>query len=264
MKKYWFVYSLYWQESLAQRMSFLMERFRALVVVTSLFYLWNALLKEQPTFAGYDRDSIFTYLAGMTLLRSLVLATRTDEIPMEINQGRLSGYLLKPVNFFAYSFSRDLSEKSTNALSSLIEISLLLWLFRAPLQVPERAATWLAFVAVVALAVVLNFLIHFLFGCWGFWTSESSGPRFFLALLLEYTAGVFFPLDILPASVQQALHWLPSPYLIYFPLNVLLERVSTAELWQGMAIQTAWIAFFSCLAVAIWRRGVVVYGAEGA
>src|ERR1700752_5369824 len=94
MKKYWFVYSLYWQEGLQKRASFLMERFRSLVVLMSFYYLWSALLAHRTSFAGYGRSQMITYVLGMNILRSLVFAGSTDEIAWEINRGVLSGYLL--------------------------------------------------------------------------------------------------------------------------------------------------------------------------
>ena len=193
MRKYGFVYALYWQEGLAQRASFIMERFRALVVMVSLYYLWSALLSHQSSFAGYTRPQILTYVFGMSFLRSIVFATRTDEVAMEINQGRLSGYLLKPVHYFLYTFSRDLAEKSINIISSCFEIAGLYVFFHVTLAWPTQLKTWIFFALAAGLALIMNYLLNFAIGCWGFWTSESSGPRFLVALILEFTAGGFFP-----------------------------------------------------------------------
>src|SRR5258708_20477902 len=136
MKKYWFVFSIYWQEGLSRRASFMMERFRALVVLISFYYFWSALLKHRTSFVGYDRQQMLTYVLGMNILRSIVFATRTEEIAGEINHGRLSGYLLKPVNFLVYTLFRDLSEKSINLVSSIIEVFGLIYLFPVHLQCP--------------------------------------------------------------------------------------------------------------------------------
>jgi len=264
MKKYFFVYSLYWQESLAQRASFFMERFRAVVVLISLYYLWTALLQNQHSFAGYTTAQMLTYVFGMSVLRSLVFASRADEIPGEINQGRLSGFLLKPVNYFSYTLSRDLAEKSTNFVSSIIEICGLYLLFGIVLQWPSQWTTWLLLIPAIVGAVLLNFLLSFLVGCWGFWTSESSGPRFLLAMVIEFTAGAFFPLDILPTGVQKVLSWMPSPYMVFFPLNLLLEKMDSHSIINSFAIQYSWLLILAILARVVWKRGVKTYGAEGA
>jgi len=264
MKKYFFIYSLYWQEGLAQRASFFMERFRALVVLTSLYYLWTALLNNQTSFAGYNRTQMLTYVFGMSALRSLVFASRAEEIPADINQGRLSGYLLKPVNYFSYTFSRDLAEKSSNFVSSILEITGLFWIFGVVLQWPTQWTTWVLLIPAIAGAILLNFLLSFMVGCWGFWTSESSGPRFLLALMIEFTAGAFFPLDILPPRVQEILSWFPSPYMVFFPMNLLLEKIDTPLIIRSFCIQYLWILVLSILTFWIWKKGVRTYGAQGA
>src|SRR3984885_1485680 len=191
MKKYWCVFSIYWQEGLSKRASFLMERFRALVVIISFYYFWSALLKNKTSFAGYDRTQMITYVLGMSVLRSLVFATRTEEIAGEINHGRLSSYLLKPVNFMLYTLFRDLSEKSINLVSSIIEVFGLIMLFHVKLHWPPDAQSWLLFLISIVGATWLYFILSFMTGCWGFWTSESWGPRFLLELFLEFTAGAF-------------------------------------------------------------------------
>lgn len=263
MKKYWFIYSLYWQEGLQQRASFLIERFRSLVVLLSFYYLWSTLLTNRSSFAGYDRTQMLTYILGMNILRSLVFATRTYEIAWEINHGYLSSYLLRPVNYIAYTLSRDLSEKSINLLSAVVEVFGLMLLFRIQLHWPTHWVTWALFLISLAGAVILNFLLSFVVGCWGFWTAESGGPRFCLELFLEFSAGAFFPLDVLPASLQSLLRSFPSPYLVFFPLNVFLERTNAAQMMNGFWMQGFWILALWALAQWVWSKGMKAYGAEG-
>lgn len=263
LRKYLFVFSLYWQEGLQKRSSFFVERFRSIVVLLSFYYFWTALLQHRSGFAGYDRAQILTYVLGMNVLRSLVFASQTWEMSWEINRGQLAGYLLKPVNYMAYMFFRDLSEKSINFLSAIIEVFILGYLFKAGIQWPQNPYTWLLFFGAMAGAAGLYFLLSFTFGCWGFWTAESGGPRFLLELFLEFSAGAFFPLDVLPASIQAVLKFFPSPYLVFFPLHIFLEKLSTTELIQGFLMQGVWLLIAFGIAQTIWNRGVSSYSAEG-
>ena len=263
MRKYWFIYSLYWQEGLQQRASFFMERFRSLVVLLSFYYLWSALLARRSSFAGYDHSQMITYVLGMNILRSLVFAGRMDEVAWEINHGRLSAYLLKPVSFMAYVFSREMSEKSINCVSAVIEVFALSKFFGIAMSWPQHAITWLLFAAAAAGAVLLNFFLSFIVGCWGFWTAESGGPRFCLELFLEFSAGAFFPLDILPPFLQTVLKIFPSPYLVFFPLRVFLEKMSAAQWVNGFLAQAFWVAALGGLARWVWGKGLSVYAAQG-
>jgi len=263
IEKYWTVFSLHWQEGLQQRASFFMERFRSLVVLLSFYYLWSALLATRNSFAGYDRAEMITYVLGTNILRGLVFGSRNDEIAYEINRGRLSAYLLKPVSFAGYTFSRDLAVKSINSLSAIIEVIVLAFILKAPIRWPHYLWQWLVFVASLCGAVVLYFLLSFLVGCWGFWTAESGGPRFCLELFLEFTAGSFFPIDVLPPALQTVFKTFPSPYMIFFPLRIFLGKLTTIDLIKGFSIQLLWIVVLEVIVRHVWRRGVSVYGAEG-
>ncbi len=263
MKKYWFVFSIYWQEGLSRRASFIVERFRALVVLVSFYYFWSALLKNRTHFAGYDRTQMITYVLGMNVLKSIVFATRTEEIASEINHGRLSSYLLKPVNFMVYTLSRDLAEKSINLVSSIIEVLGLILIFHVKLQWPADIQSWFLFLGSVVGATWLYFILSFMTGCWGFWTAESWGPRFLLELFLEFTAGAFFPLDVLPKLAQQIIKTFPSPYLVFFPLQIFLGKLNSAQIINGFIAQVFWIAAISCLARWVWSKGMKNYSAVG-
>jgi ABC-2 type transport system permease protein len=263
MKKYLYIFSLYWQEGLQRRSSFFTERFRSLVVLLSFYFLWTTLLADRDAIAGYTRSEMLTYVFGMNVLRSLVFAGRTDEISYEINRGQLSAYLLKPVNFVAYTLSRDLSEKSINLVSAVCEVLILAAVLNVPFAWPQHLATWLLFATTIVAAIAINFLLSFVVGCWGFWTAESGGPRFFLELVLEFSAGAFFPLTMLPAPVQQILAKFPSPYLVFFPLNVFLEKLSAQQILFGFATQTGWILLLGAMTRWVWLRGLRVYSAQG-
>ena len=263
MKKYWFIFSLYWQDGLQKRASFFMERFRSLVVLLSFYYLWSTLMANRTSFAGYDRSQMITYVLGMNILRSLVFAGQTDEIAWEINRGVLSGYLLKPVNFMAYAFFRDLAEKSINLLSAVFEVFVLSKILGIAISWPHLGMTWIYFMGALGGAVLMNFLLNFIMGCWGFWTAESGGPRFFLELVLEFSAGAFFPLNVLPAHIQTVLKTLPSPYLVFFPLNLFLEKISLHEIAAGYAVQFGWIVILAAMTRMVWIRGLRAYAAQG-
>jgi ABC-2 type transport system permease protein len=199
----------------------------------------------------------------MNILRSMVFATRTEEIAGEINHGRLSSYLLKPVNFMFYTLSRDLSEKSINLVSSILEVLGLWLIFSIRFQWPRDPISWLLFLMATAGATWLYFILSFAVGCWGFWTAEAWGPRFLLELFLEFTAGAFFPLDVLPQMAQNILKIFPSPYLVFFPLQIFLGKLNSTQIINGFLTQAFWIVVLSLSARVVWKKGIQIYSAEG-
>jgi ABC-2 type transport system permease protein len=80
---------------------------------------------------------------------------------------------------------------------------------------------------------------------------------------LEFAAGAFFPLDVLPVSLRKFFETLPFASLLHFPLNIYLERFSLAAIMRGIGVQIFWIILFVFLTRWIWRGGLRVYTAHG-
>ena len=96
-----------------------------------------------------------------------------------------------------------------------------------------------------------------------FWTSESGGPLFCFELFMQFAAGAFFPLDVLPAALRRLLEATPFPYMVYFPARVFLEKVPPAEAARLICVEAAWLAAVIAAASLVWKRGLASYSAEG-
>lgn len=264
MKKYIAVFLLNWQEALERRASFVMERVRSLALVLSLYFLWASVIPDpQKSFLGYTRAQMLTYVLGLSILRALVLTNRAFELTYEIARGRVSAHLLRPFSLFAYQFSLDLSDKAVRVLSAILEVSVLAFAFQAVFYIPQDISILVLALLSVALAVILYFFIGLTLASSGFWSGESIGFLWAASLLIEFCSGAFFPLDVLPSKINQALHLLPFPYLVYFPLNIYLERLSSIQILNGLALQIAWIIAFVVFTRQLWKIGLQNYQAEG-
>ena len=110
---------------------------------------------------------------------------------------------------------------------------------------------------------MLQFLISYSMALIAFWVSEVS-TFIFILFAFEYIAsGHLFPLDILPPALAAFVHWTPFPYQLFFPINVLMGRLSAVELAGGFSLQLAWVLASWLLARWIWRRGIRSYTAVG-
>jgi ABC-2 type transport system permease protein len=78
-----------------------------------------------------------------------------------------------------------------------------------------------------------------------------------------FLSGHMFPLNILPAPWDTVALAIPLQYLAYFPAAVFLEKIEGAALWQGLAIQAAWVVFFIIACRVAFNRGVKRYSAFG-
>lgn len=263
MRKYWTAYSIALQQVLQLRSSLLMDRVGGIAIILSLYYFWDALMGQGDSFLGYSREQMLSYVLAMNVLRSFVFTGRGWELVGEISSGRIASYLVRPVSYHGYALALDLAQKTVHVAAGFLEVGVLILLARAPVYVPQSWETWLLFALSVALSSLLFFFLEFMVASMAFWTSESGGPLFFFELCLQFAAGTFFPLDVLPKGLRAALELTPFPYMVFFPINVYLERVSLAEAARLIGIQLVWLGFFVWAALALWRRGLDSYAAEG-
>ncbi len=262
--KYATVYALNLEQEMERRASLLMERVRSLCVVLSLYFLWSSLLSDpSKSFLGYSRSQMLTYVLGLAILRALVLTNRSFELTWEIARGRLSSLLLRPVHVFGYQLALDLSDKTIRVLAALAEVMVLVWIFDAKLYWPAQFSTFVLAGAAVVLAVFLYYWIGLALASSGFWSAESIGFLWAASLFMEFCSGAFFPLDVLPDVLQKTLRLLPFPYLVFFPLNIYLERLEPARIAEGLVLLAAWIAVFIVMVRLLWSRGLAEYQAEG-
>src|SRR3990172_6518136 len=265
LAKYWQVTKTSWENGFVYRLNFLMWRVRAGIWLLTVYFLWGGIFQRTDGFLSYDKAAMMTYILGTGVLATIVFSTRSIDVGTEIAEGDLSNYLLKPVNYFAYWFSRDLADKLLNILFVIGEIGLIIFFLRPPLIMPTASGLIAMFLLVSILALVLYFIFSFLVSAFTFWYPEHNGwpIRFFVFVLLEFLAGGLFPLDILPPVVFSLLRLLPPAYFMYYPLQVFLGRLS---FWEGVGVVSGLIFWIFLLAIVlnlVWRRGIKVYEAYG-
>lgn len=262
MIKYILIASNSIQELLAYRLNFFLWRLRVIISVLISFFLWQTVYTGRSQVFGYDKAQMLTYIILITFLNGLVLSNQTFRIAEEINSGRISNFLIKPMNYFKNIAARDIADKSVNTVFSIFEMILLVIVLKPPIFL-QTSIYWLSLFFIVSiLAAVLFFAIGSILSLIGFWTKETWAPRFVFYILVTFLAGTYFPLDIFPKPIFNILELLPFAYLIFFPLKIYLGNMSSEHLMGGIIIMLAWI-FITYIALQfIWKKGLRKYTSE--
>jgi ABC-2 type transport system permease protein len=266
MGKYLHVASLGLQSTLVYRANFFFRALFALVPLTAMLLLWRAVFegRDGAPLGGFTLDQMVTYYLIVMVVDALTAVTEDDwQIAADIKDGRISQFLLKPVDYLTYRFCLFGAGRVMYTLSAALPVAAYLLWQRAHLSAPPDAAAGAAFAVSVLLALALQFLIAYTMALLAFWVLEVA-TFIFIQFALEYIAsGQLFPLDLLPPAVQRVLELTPYPYLMFFPVSVYLGRISGDALWRGLAIQAAWVALAYLLARLVWSRGIRKYSAAG-
>ncbi|MBI5356457.1 ABC-2 family transporter protein [Candidatus Collierbacteria bacterium] len=227
------------------------------------YFLWQAVFKGRTEIFGYSQNQMLSYIMLAAVLQSMVLASRSIDLAGVINSGELSNIIIRPISNLWYWLSRDAADKALNLIFSGVEISLLIILLKPPLAWPGFSLSAVSLLLILPPATLLYYFINYLFGLTGFWTNEVWAPRFLLMVVLQFLAGLMFPLDVLPQTIQNLAMWTPFPYLVYFPAQVMLAKVSWIEAWRGISATVVWMIIFGAAVEVVWRKGLRAYGAEG-
>jgi ABC-2 type transport system permease protein len=266
MKKYWQIFKISFSQEFVYRFNFLMWRVRNVIGILIIFSFWNTIFSDSSqSFFGYDRAKILTYVFGILILRAIVLSSRAIDVAGEISSGNLTNLLLKPINYFKYWFCRDISSKVLNIIFSAIEIFLLyLWL-KPPIYFQSNPAILISFFISLILAILLFFVILFIVNMVSFFMPENSWAAqfLFIGIILEFFAGGIFPLDVLPDLFLKISSYLPFYYLLFFPLQVYLGKISFALVIKGIVVAFVWLLVLIYFLLKVWRFGLKVYNAEG-
>lgn len=261
MQKYFSLFSITLQEIFTYRLNMIMWRVRQIFVFLIPFFIWKSVLGGGGDIYGYSFASIMTYLFGTTILRSLVMGSRTIDLGWMINSGALTIPLMRPINIFKFFFTRDLADKLFNLGFMFIELPLIFYVFHPPVFIQQNPLQLILAIFSTILAILIYFYINIIFGSLAFWTRDIWAPRFLLMVIMEFATGAMFPLDMLPSLWQKVVMYTPFPYLLYIPLKIYLGTDLLA--YTHLLISSIWLIILVFIAKYVWSKGINSYEAEG-
>ncbi len=247
----------------AYRASFFIWRLHLFINFLVFYYLWIAIAQNQQTVGNYSFNSLISYFVIGYMVRSIVFSTRTADLGGDIQSGSLAGLLLKPIGTIKYYFSRDIIDKLFNMFFMIIEMVMIIIVFRPPLTLPALP-NFLLFLFATALATIIFFFYSLIISFMAFWSESAWASRFlFGVVIVTLFSGQLIPLDLLPKWFMALNDLTPFPYLFYYPLRLWLGMESVNHSLV-ILIQSGLIAsVLYLITVKIWRLGLKKYQSYG-
>ncbi len=262
VKKYWMIFQLSWQNGLVYRTSLIIWRIRQMLSTLMALTIWSVVFTNQTSVFNYNQTEMTSYIFLVSILQSMILASSLHGLAGNIYSGQISHFLVKPQRIFATFAMEEIADKAKNVLFSLAEGALLYAIFQPLFLAPDFSVIMITLIWTL-LGVLIHFYISIIFGTLGFWSPETWGPKFLFFMIVDFTAGKLYPLDILPRSLQNILMLTPFPYLSYVQIQLFLGRLDPARLlwcWIGIISWTFITWFF---ARTLWHKGAHSYDAAG-
>lgn len=262
----WWILKTAMAERLAYRADFAFSTLvRFLPIVTQIF-LWTAVYAgaKSDSLNGYSLPEMVSYyLLAMVGRAFSSMPGLASGIAKDVREGVIKKYLTQPIDMLGYLFVHRVAHKLVYYLVAAGPFALVFWLCRDYLPTWPGAEVFGAFLASLALAFAIGFLIESLIGLVSFWFLEVSSLLFIYMMLNYFLSGHMIPLDWLPEPVTAAVVWLPFKYLAYVPAAILLGKYDPAELPGVLLVGAAWVVGLLIVNRLTFHRGVKRYGAFG-
>ncbi len=211
---------------------------------------------------GYTAGDFAAYFIAAMVVNHLAYTWHMWEYDTIIRQGKLSARLLRPMHPIHADIAENISFKVLTTVV-IIPTTIVLALLFKPTWNPLPWSL-LAFVPAIIMAFFIQFMFGWCVAIMAFFTTRV------MAIIRIYFLGKFFlggqmaPLALLPAGLQTLAKFTPYPWMVYFPVQLLLAELTPIEARNGLIVQLFWVLVsFGCMKL-LWRAGVKRYSAFGA
>jgi len=251
------------QQAAQYRIQSLLWMLFAIIRPVIFLAAWVAVaIAQGGDIAGYKVGDFAAYYVCMTLVGQITMAWNSHEFEWEVNQGRLSAKLLRPLHPLHYSVVENIIFK----LNTLPVLGVILILISISFGAIYRTQPWhiLAFIPSVLLAAALLFVFNWVIATLAFWATRMRTANTLFQRATFVFAGQIAPIGLMPGWLQAVSYALPFWYMMGAPTEILRGGVTVEQLPIILAGQAAWLLVTYVAFAWVWRRGVRAYSAVGA
>ena len=248
--------------NLNYKINFLLMMVVPVVVFFAIKYnLWNSIYasNSQKEIQGYTLSKMIEYQFWILIFDLFVRSHFFSEnISDDIRLGKISAFLLYPFSFISYQLNLFFSDKLIQFFIGGLCFSLVLFLGWLSLPSFFHLLKAGAFLLMVCL---FWFFVQMGLGFLAFWFEKTWSLNVSVRFISAFFSGSIIPLDLYPEMLAKILLWTPFPYLIYFPVQILMgEPVSSSFCFIVLSL---WIVVFFFITKWLWRKGLNFYTGAG-
>lgn len=248
-------------QELQFKVVFFLQLLGFLIEPIVLLVVWRTVSLQTGSIGSYTPDEIVAYYVVWTLVRAMNLALTPYVWEWWIQFGRVSHMLMHPTSVYWRSTMNFAGMKILWFLAWLPIGGTLFLVFR-----PNIVFTWRTFVfGFVSLwgAYFVRASYQFLLGLIGFWTTRVAALFEVIFMSEILLSGRLVPMAIMPAWVQSISDVLPFKWTFQFPIEAIIGRLDTADVYRGWVFQAGWILVLVTSISLVWKKAVRRYTAVG-
>lgn len=250
------------QNSIAYRVSFLINMSASVFYILSIYFLWKAIYAHRTDLVGYSWNDMKAYLL-ISFLSSTILTWYSEtRMSSRILDGSVAMDLLKPIDFQTARFAETVGTTVFEGGVSAVLVFIVIVVYGG-VMTPRTPEVWLVFIGSFLTSIVIKFGVVYLFSLLCFWTSSGFGVAWARAAVTNLLSGGLVPLAFFPGWLRDIADVLPFQGIVNAPASIYLGQVQGVALWETLAVQLLWCCVLWFLGKFLWRyavRKVTIYG----
>lgn len=227
--------------------------------------MWSVAVRGSASgheIGGYRPADFAAYFWLTMVIGHICTAWDVYEFSYLVQSGKLSPQLLRPILPTWQSVADNLAYKIVT-LSVLVPIwTIVVLMARPSFGTGRHELLWA--IPAIGMAAIINYVWCYNLAMLAFWFTrmDAIGQAWFGAGL--FLGGRLAPLSIMPVPLRKIASALPFKWVIWYPSELLMGRLSDGAILKGLGNQAAWIIFGLLVFRFMWRAGVRRYSAVGA
>ena len=253
-----------WAEQWQYRANLIMYLLYWLVSPIIYLAVWTSIAQSKGSVNGLTANDFTTYYMTLLIVDQITSNIVIHTFAYKVQDGSLSAELVRPIHpMLTNALVNNIAFKALTLMGFIPIWIILFFLYR-----PDFGHVTLSGVLLSIPAMLLGFFVGYLLTAsvtaLAFWTTRVySIHEFYYALHLLFS-GQFVPLMLMPKLIQATAQYLPFQLQIYFPIQLILGKLSSVQIVQGYVTGFIWLIMAMAIFTWIWREGVKRYSAVGA
>jgi ABC-2 type transport system permease protein len=253
-----------WAEQWQYRANLLMYLLYWLVSPIIYLAVCTSIAKANGSVNGLTANDFVTYYMTLLVVDQITSNIVIHTFAYKVQDGTLSGELVRPIHpMLTNALVNNIAFKALTIMGFIPVWIILFFLYR-----PEYSSVTLTGILIAIPALLLGFFVGYLLTATvtslAFWTTRVYSIHEFYFALMTLFSGQFVPLTLMPKFVQDVAQYLPYQLQIYFPIEIILGKLSNAQIVQGFVVGFIWLGVAIVLFNWVWRNGVKRFSAVGA
>lgn len=211
--------------------------------------------------SGFSKNDFITYYVFLIFVNQLTYPTSHWTVGDNIFNGTFSIWLLRPLPPIYEAIASDIAVKIVCMPFALVFIVALSFIFK--IQLAMEVSHIIIFIITLIFAQILRFMTSYTISIMALFTSKISALLSINNTLVFLLAGQVIPTVLLLDSIKKIALYLPYRYMIGFPIELLLGKLNSGQIMQGIFIQVIWIILILIIHRIVWERGLKHYSSVG-